>query len=232
MIKTWNQNEKLLFVEWKCHHEKTTGEHLIRRTFLNSDDMAQECAAFISNIHHAERDLPEKLFYSKNDVRDLSQAVERSGWWNWTVENFKQKKEEVRNNVTTWGTGKGLKAIDHRNQKCASIYRRKLSAKYLEYIRSDLWKYRANEYLRKSCFLDGAFVCELCGTRHMNRSQMNVHHNTYTELNGNEPDQHLCGVCAGRCHDLADVARYAGKGAPEASAVNDALRPLLELQKS
>ena len=231
MSRTWNENEKLMFVEWKCHYEKTSGEHLIRKTFLNSDDMVQECSAFLSNMHQARGESQERIFYSKNDVRDLSQTVERAGWWNWSLENYKQKKEEQRDNINTWGTGKGLKAIDYRNENCANIFRKKLSAQYLEYIRSDRWKNRANNYLLENCYLSGAFVCELCGTRHVNRSDMNVHHNTYSELNGNEPDQHLCGVCSGRCHVLADVARYAGKGAPEAHAVNDALRPLLELTR-
>lgn len=227
--RTYTDIEKLLFLQWKQQFEERTGDHVTIRIFTGSDDQPIDCASFMSNVK--DRGIGDKV-YSKHDVENLAHAVNRASMWTWTVENHEEKKGELEENYKLWGTGKGLHAIDIRNATCAKIFRKKLSRQYIEYLQSKAWKDRANRYLFENCFLNDVFVCEMCGTNHRQRSKINVHHNTYTQLNGSELDQHLCGVCSGRCHELADVSRYAAKGVPESAQVNDLLRPLLELQGS
>lgn len=228
-MTTWNSQDKLAFLIWKEQHELSAGVSLLRRQFLNSDDLTQNCAAFMSNLTDIGEPNYSPKVYSKGDVRDISQSVERDGAWTWTQDQYQRKKELQKQNLKKWGTSKGLQAIDNRNAKCSEIFKRKLSQAYKDYIAGEIWKERANKYLRENCAIDGKFICELCGKKHAKRADVNVHHNTYGILNGSEPDQHLCAVCRGRCHQLADVARYTSTGVPDRQELNDALRPLLQL---
>jgi hypothetical protein len=76
------------------------------------------------------------------------------------------------------------------------------------------------------------YKCSLCGYESTERHEFNVHHNDYSILSGDEPDSHLAGLCAGRCHNLADLARYATAGKVDVSEVNDLLRGLFRCQVS
>ena len=63
-----------------------------------------------------------------------------------------------------------------------------LSDEYFEYIRSDEWKSKRDEYMSSVCW-----ECEICGER-----AVQVHHICYENF-GDEGDEELQALCY-RCH--------------------------------
>jgi hypothetical protein len=105
---------------------------------------------------------------------------------------------------------------------------------HVEYINSGVWKRRAADYLNDHATHGGKWVCEVCGTGHdvvwVGRT-IQVHHNTYSRLDGSEPDAHLMACCDELCHQTADILRRIKSGNVDASALNDMMRPLFEANK-
>ena len=218
----WTEEQVEWFVCWKEQYEKVNEIELLRRPFVNSDDLVNECKTWIHN--------ESGIALSAKDIRDLAQAVERKTLWKVRSTDIADHLEIRKANLKDFGNAKGLPAIDQRNNSAVGIYRKNLSPEYIRYRDGHVWKARSKQYLDKHNWNGQFYICALCG-RERERHEIHVHYNTYSALDGTELDIHLVGVCAGRCHDLADLARYCAVGRINEAELNDALRPLLSLTR-
>lgn len=142
-----------------------------------------------------------------------------------TVSEAEAKLKEASANQSEYGVSGGEDQIRKFADRVASaVHRKELSPEYIEYINNDpRWKARRDGYLNEFCRVAGGWKCEMCGKVHQSKSSLNVHHNDYSVMLGNEPSEHLCGVCNGMCHNFADAARRVNSGRVNRS---DSIRPL------
>lgn len=221
---TFNSEHWTMLLSWKVEYESRTSEKLTRKQFISSDDLVANCAAWIQNQY--------SITYSNQEIRDLLQSAERGSAWCLTPEELPQHLEQRKKFKKEYGVEKGPSAIFSRNETAASKHRAKLqqSSFYREYINGSVWKNRRNRYIREHASNeDGQAICELCGNSYNNWAFVNVHHNNYEQLNGEELDTSLCCVCSENCHAFADSARLVSKGHVDWRRVHDLLMPMFSL---
>ena len=76
---------------------------------------------------------------------------------------------------------------------------------YSQYLKSDIWK-----EIRLKAIERAGFRCERCKTFHgSDKSKLQIHHKhgAYDRVGGFERDSDLQVVCAGECHQKADIKR-------------------------
>lgn len=79
---------------------------------------------------------------------------------------------------------------------------KQLSSEYVAYIDSKEWKARASKHRSE---VD--WHCQVCGKQHGAPGSLDVHHNTYGPLDGNEPTWSIIAVCHDTCHPICDYLR-------------------------
>tara|TARA_Y100000310_G_scaffold290246_1_gene317273 strand:- start:5 stop:655 length:651 start_codon:yes stop_codon:yes gene_type:complete len=165
-----------------------------------------------------------------DETKDLIRKLDKSGMLGHdTLEEAIEAKRISRDNLREWNVSKGVEGLAGMVSKMHDATSRTMPDSYLQYINSGTWKRRAARYLNERATHDGLWVCEICGTGHpiVNSGRtIQVHHNTYSALHGDEHDSHLMAVCDDLCHQMADVLRRIKSGSVDIESLNDMMRPL------
>ena len=73
---------------------------------------------------------------------------------------------------------------------------------YAQYLNTDIWK-----EIKRGAIKRAGYRCERCNSLFVGETKLQVHHKNYDRVGGFEMDSDLQVVCAGECHQKADIKR-------------------------
>jgi hypothetical protein len=164
------------------------------------------------------------------ECKGLIRSLDKSGYLTCgSLEEARAKEAKRNHNLAAYGDPDGIDGILSRASRQAEAMNGGQSHDYREYIKGRVWADRSLQYLNVNCLLGDVWFCELCGRTHSIHAKprsIQVHHLHYNDLNGEETDWDLLGVCEFPCHKLADICRTIVNGSMDWGDIGDRLKPL------
>ncbi len=204
---------------WYEHREKWDGS---KDDFLHDRTAWEELKAACHNEIGKE--------FTHDETKALITTLDKSGLLGHeNIDAAFAMQEQRKANIALCGTSEGFAGFQSRVSKMQNAINKGLSQEYIDYIVGGAWRRRSLRYLNEHCLLNDKWVCQMCGREHeilAHDRTIQVHHNTYSRLDGNELDRHLLGVCETPCHKMADIARKMQSGDQTSADINDSLRTL------